>query len=80
MVNQISSKSNNPGPGSQRRATLPTALSNQDQDGAQIQGGFHLGAKDELQESMEWQKLLQEEAMQENGREGLDGLTIEELR
>ena len=77
MVNQISSKSNNPGPGSQRRATLPTALSNQ---GAQIQGGFHLGAKDELQESMEWQKLLQEEAMQENGREGLDGLTIEELR
>ena len=80
MVNQISSKYNNPGPGSLRRATLPTALSNQDQDGAQIQGGFHLGAKDELQESMEWQKLLQEEAMQENGREGLDGLTIEELR
>ena len=71
MVNQISSKSNNPGPGSLRRATLPTALSNQ--------GGFHVGAKDELQESMEWQKLLQEEAMQENGREGLDGLTIEEL-
>ena len=76
MAEQSSLKSsihqNNPMSGSRHQTSLPTVLSQQNvslqgNDTLKMQGKQHPGVKEELQEKREWQKLLQEEAMQEDG-------------
>ena len=76
MADQSSLKSsihqNNPMSGPRNQTSLPTVLSQQnvslqDVDCLKMQGRQHPGVKEELQEKKEWQKLLQEEAMQEDG-------------
>ena len=66
-----SSQLNNSMSGLQARTCLPTVLSHQSMkvrsdDCLKVQGRQHSGVEDELQENMEWQRLLQEEAMQED--------------
>ena len=67
MANQSSFKSsyqlNNPMPGPQNRTCLPTVLSHQSMkvqrdNCLKMQGRQHPGVKDELQENMEWQRVV----------------------
>merc|ERR1719234_1775609 len=57
--------------GPRNQTNLPSVLSQQNvslqgDDCLKMQGRHHHGVKEELQEKREWQKLLQEEAMQED--------------